>query len=121
VAILIFLQREPAKQRRIQAHSRKDDHYGGEDLRKFLDWNNRDNHDKQNHRNNGHQDRKHGPDNTMVVADKANKFSKPRKFDDIENMHCIWHPNSNHTTGDYRIFIGRYTRRSNNGERKEDN
>jgi hypothetical protein len=48
---------------------------------------------------------KHMPDNTVAVADKAKKFSKPRKFDDIENMHCIWHPNENHMTRDCRIFF----------------
>jgi hypothetical protein len=88
---------------------------------RFPDRNNRDNSNRQNHQNNGHQDRKHGPNNTVVVADKAKEFSKPRKFDDIENMHCIWHPNGNHTTEDCRIFIDRYTRKGNNGERKEDN
>jgi hypothetical protein len=88
---------------------------------RFPDWNNLDNLDRQNHWNNGHQDRKWGPDNTVVVADKPKKFSKPRKFEDIENMHYIWHPNGNHTTGDCRIFIDRYTRKGNNGERKEDN
>jgi hypothetical protein len=72
---------------------------------RFLDRNNRDNPDRQNHRNNGHQDRKRGPDNTVVVADKEKKFSKSRKFDDLENMHCIWHLNGNHTTRDCRIFI----------------
>jgi hypothetical protein len=85
---------------------------------RFLDRNNRDNPNRQNHR---HQDRKRGIDNTVAVADKAKKFSKPRKFDDIENMHCIWHPNGNHTTEDYRIFIDRYTRKGNNGDKKEDN
>jgi hypothetical protein len=57
----------------------------------------------------------------VAVADKAKKFSKPRKFEDIENMHCIWHPNKNHMTGDCHIFIDQYTRKDNNGERKEDN
>jgi hypothetical protein len=51
---------------------------------RFLERNNRDNPDRQNHRNNGHQDRKHRPDNTVAVADKAKKFFKPRKFEDIE-------------------------------------
>jgi hypothetical protein len=88
---------------------------------RFLDQNNRDNPDRQNHQNNGHQDRRHGPDNTMAVANKAKKFSKPRKFEDIENMHCIWHPNGNHTTRHCRIFVDRYTRKGNNGEIKEDN
>jgi hypothetical protein len=88
---------------------------------RFLDQNNRDNPDRQNHRNNGHQDRKRGLNNTVAIADKAKKFSKPRKFEYIENMHCIWHPNENHTTRDCHIFIDRYTRKGNNGERKEDN
>jgi hypothetical protein len=44
---------------------------------RFLDQNNRDNPNRQNHLNNGHQDRKCGIDNTMAVADKAKKFSKP--------------------------------------------
>ena len=26
------------------------------------------------------------------MADKSRKFSKPRRYDDIENMHCILHP-----------------------------
>ena len=37
---------------------------------RFLDRNNQDNLDKQNHRNNRHQERKRGPDNTMAMADK---------------------------------------------------
>jgi hypothetical protein len=57
----------------------------------------------------------------VAIEDKAKKFSKNRKFDDIKNMHCIWHPNRNHMTRDYHIFIDRYTRKGNNGERKEDN
>jgi hypothetical protein len=88
---------------------------------RFPDWNNGFNHDRQNHQNNGHQDRKRRPDNTVPVVDKAKKFSKPRKFDDIENMHCIWNPNENHTTGDCRIFIDQYIRKGNNGEIKEVN
>jgi hypothetical protein len=53
--------------------------------------NNRDNSDRQNHRNNRHRDRKRGPDNTVAMADKSKKFSKFKIFEDIENMHCIWH------------------------------
>ena len=64
---------------------------------RFPDRNNRDNPDKQNHRNNRQQERKHGPDNTVAVTDKSRKFSKPRRYDDIENMHCILHPKGNHT------------------------
>jgi hypothetical protein len=88
---------------------------------RFLERNNRDNLDRQNHQNNGHQYMKRGPDNTMAMTDKEKKISKSRKFDDLENMHGIWHPNDNHTTVDYRIFINRYTRKSNQGDRKEDN
>jgi hypothetical protein len=86
---------------------------------RFLDRNNRDNPDRQNHRNNGHQERKCGPNNTIAVADKLKNFSKFRKFEDIENMHCIWHPQGNHTTGDYRIFLDPYTRKGNKGTRKK--
>jgi hypothetical protein len=88
---------------------------------RFADGNNWDNPDRQNHQNNGHQVRKCRPNNTMAAADNAKKFSKPRKFDDIENMHYIWHLNGSHMTEDCRIFIDRYTRKGNNGERKEDN
>ena len=87
---------------------------------KFLDRNNRDNLDRQNHRNITHQKRKRGPNNTVAVADKLKKFSKPRKYEDIENMHCIWHPQGNHTTGDYRVFLDRYTRKGNKGDKRED-
>jgi hypothetical protein len=63
--------------------------------------NNRDSSDKWNFSNNRHQDRKRGPDNTIAMANKMKKFSKFRKFKDIENMHCIWHLQGNHTTRDY--------------------
>jgi hypothetical protein len=94
-------------------------------MRKFLDrnnrHNNRDNSYRQNYRNNGHQDRKRGSDNTIATTDKSKKFSKFKRFEDIENIHCIWHPQGNHTTGDCRIFIDRYTRKGNKGDKKEDN
>jgi hypothetical protein len=87
---------------------------------RFSDRNNRENPDIQNHRNNGHQDRKRRPDNTIAVADKSKKFLK-FKFEDIENMHCISHPQGNHITGDCCIFLDIYTRKTNNGDKKEDN
>jgi hypothetical protein len=62
--------------------------------------NNRDNSDWRNFPNMGHPNRKRGLDNTVSVVDKMKKFSKFRRFKDIENMHCIWHPQGNHTTGD---------------------
>jgi hypothetical protein len=54
------------------------------------------------------------------VADKSKKFSKFKKFEDIETLHCIWHPQGNHTMGDYRIFLDRYTRKGNKRDEKED-
>jgi hypothetical protein len=88
---------------------------------RFLDRNNRennrDNSDKRNFPNMGHPNRKHGPDNTIAMADKTKKFSRFRRFEDIENMHCIWHPQGNHTTGDCRIFIDRYARKGKNKDK----
>jgi hypothetical protein len=37
----------------------------------------------------------------VAIADKAKKFSKPWKFEDLENMPCIWHLGSSHTTRDF--------------------
>ena len=88
---------------------------------RFSDRNNRDNPDKQNHRNIRHQDRKHGPDTTVAVADKSRKFFKPRKYDDIENMYCILHPKGNHTIGNCYTFNDRYIRKDSKGNTKEDN
>jgi hypothetical protein len=82
--------------------------------------NNRDNSDRQNYRNNRHQDRKRGPDNTVAIPEKSKKFLKFKRFEDIENMHCIWHSQGNHTTGDCRIFSDRYTRKGNKGDKKKD-
>jgi hypothetical protein len=91
---------------------------------RFLDRNNRDNNqdnsDRQNYRNNGHQDRKCGSNNTIAMADKSKKFSKFKRLEDIENMHYIWHPQGNHTTRDYNIFIDQYTRKGNMGDKNED-
>jgi hypothetical protein len=70
-------------------------------MERFLDKNNRGNNsDQRNFLNMGHPDRKRGPDNTVAMADKMKKFSKFRRFEDIDNMHCVWHPQRNHTTGD---------------------
>jgi hypothetical protein len=92
---------------------------------RFLDRNNRennrDNSDRRNFPNVGHSDRKHGPDNTIAMADKTKKFSRLGRFEDIENMHYIWHPQGNHTTGDCRIFIDRYARKGKNKDKQEDN
>ena len=88
---------------------------------RFSDRNNRDNPDKQNPRNNRHQERKHGPDNTVAVTDKSRKFSKPRRYDDIENMCCPLHPKGNHTIGDCYTFKDRYTRKDSKESTKEGN
>jgi hypothetical protein len=71
---------------------------------RFPDQDNQDNSNKQSNQNNG-RNKKRGPDNTVAVADKTKKFFKYRKFEDLKNMPCIWHPSSNHTTGDCHIFI----------------
>ena len=55
------------------------------------------------------------------MADKSRKFSKPRGYDDIENMRCILHPKGNHTTGNCYTFNERYTRKDNKVNTKEDN
>jgi hypothetical protein len=36
-------------------------------------------------------------------------------------MHCIWHPQGNHTIGDCRIFIDWYARKRKNKDKEEDN
>jgi hypothetical protein len=51
--------------------------------------NNRDISDRRNFSNIRHPDRKRGPDNTIVMANKTNFFSKFRRFENIDNMHCI--------------------------------
>ena len=88
---------------------------------RFPDRNNRDNLDRQNPRNNRYQERKCGPDNTVAVADKSKKFSKPRRYDDIENIRCPLHPNGKHTIRNYYTFNERYTRKDSKGNNKEDN
>ena len=88
---------------------------------RFPERSNRDNSDKQNHRNNRHQERKRGPDNTIAVTDKSRKFSKPRRYDDIENMHCPLHPNGKHTIGNCYTFNERYTRNDSKENTKEGN
>jgi hypothetical protein len=69
----------------------------------------------------GYSDTKRGPDNTIAMADKTKKFLRFRRFEDIENMHCIWHPQGNHTTRDCQIFIDRYARNGKNKDKQEDN
>ena len=88
---------------------------------RFPERSNRDNPDRQNHRNSRHQERKRGSDNTVAVADKSRKFSKPRRYDDIENMQCIWHSKGNNTIGNCFTFNDRYIRKDSKGNTKEDN
>ena len=88
---------------------------------RFPERSNRDNPDRQNHRNTRHQERKRGLDNTIAVADKSRKFSKPRRYDDIENMQCILHPKANHTTRNCYTFNEQYIRKDSKGNTKKDN
>ena len=88
---------------------------------RFPERSNRDNPDRQNHRNSRNQERKRGSDNTVAVADKSRKFSKPRRYDDIENMQCILHPKANHTIRNCYTFKERYVRKDSKGNTKEDN
>ena len=55
------------------------------------------------------------------MADKSKKFSKPRRYDDIENIHCPLHPNGRHTIRNYYTFNDRYTRKDSKENTKEDN
>jgi hypothetical protein len=82
---------------------------------RFPDRNNRENNRDSLNRiffpNVGHSDRKRGPDNIIAMANKTKKISRFKRFEDIENIHYIWHPQGNHTTGDCRIFIDRCARK----------
>ena len=88
---------------------------------RFPDRNNRDNLDRQNPQNNRHQERKRGPDNTVAIANKSKKFTKLRRYDDIENIRCPLHPNGKHTIRNCYTFNERYTRKDSKGNNKEDN
>jgi hypothetical protein len=67
--------------------------------------------------NQSNQNRKRRPNNMVTSADKGKK-NKPRKFQDLENLPCLWHPNSNHTTADCRNFKN-YTRKNDNSKGKD--
>jgi hypothetical protein len=74
---------------------------------RYPDQDNQDNLTRRNNQNNGHN-KKHGPDNMVAMADKNKKFFKPKKFEkfeELENMPCIWHPGSWHTTGECHFFL----------------
>jgi hypothetical protein len=64
---------------------------------------NRDNYDNRGNQG-GQQNRKRRPDNMVVSASKSKKSSKPRRFEDLENLPYPWQPNSSHTAGDCRNF-----------------
>jgi hypothetical protein len=53
------------------------------------------------------------------MADKSKKFSKPRRYDDIENICCPLHPNGKHTIGNCYTFNERYTRKDSKGTIKK--
>jgi hypothetical protein len=79
MAILGFLQREPWSNKEFKHIVEKMITAEKKTRERFLDQNNRDNPDGQNHQNNGHQDRKWGPDNVVAVADKAKNMAEPPK------------------------------------------
>jgi hypothetical protein len=59
----------------------------------------------------------------VATADKNMKFfknKKPKKPEELENMPCVWHPGSRHTTGECYFFLKRYTRIDNKSNGKED-
>jgi hypothetical protein len=47
----------------------------------------------------------------VASADKSKKSSKPRHFEDMENLPCPWHLNSSHMAGDCQSFKN-YTRKN---------
>ena len=55
------------------------------------------------------------------MADNSKKFTKPRRYDDIENIRCPLHPNGMHTIRNCYTFNERYTRKDSKGNNKEDN
>jgi hypothetical protein len=59
-------------------------------------WENYDNWGNQS----GQQNQKCRPNNVVTSANKSKKSSKPRRFEDLENLPCPWHLNSSHTTGE---------------------
>jgi hypothetical protein len=125
VVVSRFLQRKPRNneefrrvvEKMIMAEEKTKERFSDRNYRE----NNTDNSDRRNFPNVGHSDRKRGLDNTIAMADKMKKFSRFRRFEDIENMHYIWHPQGNHTTGDCRIFIDQYARKGKNKDKQEDN
>jgi hypothetical protein len=91
-----FLQKNPrnneefrhAVEKMIMAEEKTMESFSNKNQRE----NNRDNSGRRNFPNMRHPDRKHGPDNIVAMADKIKRISKFRRFEDIKNMHCIWHP-----------------------------
>jgi hypothetical protein len=91
---------------------------------RFPNKNNRDNNwdnpKRRSYRGDRSQDRKRRSDNTVAMADKAKKFYKPRKYDNLENMPCIWHPADRHKTGDCSFFHDNYSRKEDNEAKKDE-
>jgi hypothetical protein len=96
-------------QKMISAEERTRERFGdGHD-----NWENYDNRGNQG----GQQNRKRRPDNMFASTDKSKKSNKPRRFEDLENIPCPWHPNSSHTAGECRNFKN-YTRKNDSGKGK---
>jgi hypothetical protein len=53
----------------------------------------------------------------VTSTDKSKKSSKPRRFEDLENLPYPWHPNSSHTAGECQNFKN-YTRKNDSAKGK---
>jgi hypothetical protein len=60
---------------------------------------NRENYENRGNQG-GYKNQKHRLDNMVTSTDKLKKSSKPRCFEDLENLPCPWHLNSSHTVED---------------------
>jgi hypothetical protein len=97
----------------ISVEERTQERFGdGRDNRK--NYENRSNQGRQ-------QNQKRRSDNVVASTHNSKKSSKPRRFKDLENLPCPWHPNSSHTAGECWNFKN-YTRKndSTKGKGKED-
>jgi hypothetical protein len=93
----------------ISAEERPRERFGD----KRDNWENYDNRGNQG----GQQNRKRRPNNMVASPDKSKKSSKPRHFEDLENLPCPWHPNSSDMAGDCRNFKN-YTRKNDSAKGK---
>lgn len=64
----------------------------------FPTCNQQDNRDNRGYDSRGNQggqpSRKCAPDNTLVSMDKSKKPSMPKRFEDLQNLSCLFHKNA---------------------------